>query len=102
MLNAHTTADDLIEAMFADSGNLRFDNTDAYAGRILSRKTVAADALVDTVRLAIETVGGVGYSRTADLEMWYRDVHGCQFHPLPRAKQTRFSGRVMLGHTPIG
>ncbi|MFC9964254.1 acyl-CoA dehydrogenase family protein [Nocardia ignorata] len=54
-----------------------------------------------TVRLAVETTGGAGYSRTCDLERLYRDVLGCQFHPLPRAKQTRFSGRVLLGHTPI-
>ncbi|WP_433602803.1 acyl-CoA dehydrogenase family protein [Nocardia sp. CA-135953] len=102
MMNAYTTAADLIAAMFTDSDNLHFDNTDGYGARTLSRKTVAADALVDTVRLAIETVGGVGFSRGCELEMWYRDIHGCLFHPLPRAKQTRFTGRVLLGHTPIG
>ncbi|MFE7797259.1 acyl-CoA dehydrogenase family protein [Nocardia sp. NPDC057440] len=102
MTNAHTTAEDLIGAMFTDSGDLRFDNTDAYAARTLSRKTVAAEALISAVRLAIETVGGLGYSRTCDIEMRYRDVHGSLFHPLPRAKQTRFSGRVLLGHSPIG
>ncbi|MEU0501152.1 acyl-CoA dehydrogenase family protein [Nocardia sp. NPDC005998] len=102
MMNAHTTAADLIAAMFTDSDDLRFENTDAHAARTLSRKTVAADALVDTVRLAIETVGGAGFSRTCALEMWYRDIHGCLFHPLPRARQTRFTGRVLLGNTPIG
>ncbi|CAM4162197.1 acyl-CoA dehydrogenase family protein [Nocardia ninae] len=102
MANAHTTAADLIEAMFAGSDNLHFDNTDSYASRTLSRKTAAADALIATVRLAIETVGGLGYSRACELEMRYRDVHGCLFHPLPRAKQTRFTGRVLLGHSPIG
>jgi len=101
MLNAYTTAADLITAMFADSEDLTFANTDAYAARALSRKTVAADALITTVRLAIETTGGAGYSRACDLERLYRDIHGCQFHPLPRAKQTRFSGRVLLGHSPI-
>ncbi|KIA62555.1 acyl-CoA dehydrogenase family protein [Nocardia vulneris] len=102
MVNAHTTAADLIDAMFAGSDNLRFDNSDAYASRTLSRKTAAADALIHTVRLAIETVGGLGYSRTCELEMRYRDIHGCLFHPLPRAKQTRFTGRALLGHSPIG
>lgn len=102
MMNAHTTAADLIAAMFNDSDDLGFANTDAYAARTLSRKTVAADALVSTVRLAIETVGGVGYSRTAPLEMWYRDIHGCLFHPLPRAKQLRFTGHVLLGRGPLG
>ncbi|MEU4596098.1 acyl-CoA dehydrogenase family protein [Nocardia sp. NPDC023988] len=102
MLNAHTTADDLVTAMFTDAADLTFPNTDAYAARALSRKTVTAEALIATVRLAIETTGGAGYSRTCDLERLYRDVLGCQFHPLPRPKQTRFTGRVLLGHNPIG
>ncbi|MFI6866520.1 acyl-CoA dehydrogenase family protein [Nocardia sp. NPDC050406] len=102
MTNAYTTAADLIAAMFTDSENLGFANTDVHAARTLSRKTVAADALVETVRLAIETVGGVGYSRGCPLEMWYRDIHGCLFHPLPRAKQLRFSGHVLLGNGPLG
>ncbi|MBF6324175.1 acyl-CoA dehydrogenase family protein [Nocardia cyriacigeorgica] len=102
MMNAHTTAEDLIAAMFTASDNLEFAATEPYAARILSRKTVAANALIDTVRLAVETVGGVGYSRTCELEMYYRDIHGCLFHPLPRAKQTRFTGRVLLGHGPMG
>lgn len=100
MMNSYTTAADLIDAMFTGSDDLRFANTDDHAAKTLSRKTVAADALVQTVRLAIETVGGAGYSRGCPLEMWYRDIHGCLFHPLPRAKQTRFTGQVMLGHSP--
>lgn len=102
MMNAYVTAVDLIEAMFTASDDLNFDNTDANAARILSRKTVSADKLIETVRLAIETVGGAGYSRGLPLEMWYRDIHGCLFHPLPRAKQLRFTGHVLLGHSPLG
>ncbi|QLY29167.1 acyl-CoA/acyl-ACP dehydrogenase [Nocardia huaxiensis] len=102
MANAHTTAADLIDAMFSESDDLRFANTDAHAARILSRKTVAADALIQTVRLAIEIVGGLGFSRDYPLEMWYRDIHGALFHPLPRAKQLRFTGHVLLGNTPLG
>ncbi|WP_067811006.1 acyl-CoA dehydrogenase family protein [Nocardia beijingensis] len=102
MATAHTTAGDLVDAMFTGSEDLRFANTDQYASRTLSRKTAAADALVRTVRLAIETVGGLGFSRDCELEMRYRDVHGCLFHPLPRAKQTHFTGHVLLGHSPIG
>ncbi|MFI6047970.1 acyl-CoA dehydrogenase [Nocardia sp. NPDC051321] len=102
MVNAHTTATDLIDAMFTGSDNLHFDNTDSHASKTLSRKTAAADALIDTVRLSIETVGGLGFSRACELEMRYRDIHGCLFHPLPRAKQTRLTGRVLLGHNPIG
>jgi alkylation response protein AidB-like acyl-CoA dehydrogenase len=101
MMNAYTTATDTVAAMFAASGNFLFANTDDHAARTLGRKTVAADALIETVRLAIEVAGGYGYTRQSDLERLYRDIHGCLFHPLGRAKQTQFSGRVALGVSPI-
>ncbi len=101
MMNAHTTAADLVAAMYVDSDNLQFANTDALASRTLSRKTVATDALIETVRLAIEVTGGVGYTRSSDIERLYRDVHGCLFHPLSRAKQTHLTGRVALGLSPV-
>lgn len=102
MMNAHTTAADLVAAMYVDSDNLQFANTDALASRTLSRKTVATDALIETVRLAIEVTGGVGYTRSSDIERLYRDVHGCLFHPMARAKQTHLTGRVALGLSPVG
>jgi alkylation response protein AidB-like acyl-CoA dehydrogenase len=102
MINAHTTASDVIAAMFRDADDLRFPNTDEHASRTLSRKTVATDALIETVRLALEVTGGVGYSRSSDLERLYRDVHGCLFHPLPRARQIQLTGRVALGLSPVG
>ncbi len=102
MITAHTTGADAVTAMFASSDNLNFDNTNEHSSITLARKTVAAEALIDTVRLAIEATGGIGFSRTSQLERLYRDVHGCLFHPLPRAKQSRFSGRVALGLDPFG
>ena len=102
MVNAHTTAVDAVAAMYADSNDLQFDNTDEQSSLTLSRKTTASDSVIATVRLAIEAVGGIGYTRSSDLERLYRDVHGCLFHPLSRAKQTRLSGRVALGLDPIG
>ena len=102
MITAHTTGADAVTAMLASSDNLCFDNTDQHSSITLARKTVAADALIETVRLAIEVTGGFGFSRTSELERLYRDVHGCLFHPLPRAKQSRFSGRVAMGLDPFG
>jgi alkylation response protein AidB-like acyl-CoA dehydrogenase len=102
MMNAYTTGADAVRAMFLDADDLQFDNTDQLGSRMLSRKTVATEALIRTVRLAIELVGGVGYTRTLPLERLYRDVHGSLFHPLPRPKQTRLTGRVTLGLGPIG
>ena len=101
MLDAHTTATDVVAAMVESADDLHFDNTDQHASRTLSRKTVAADAMIATVRLAIEATGGYGYSRSSALERLYRDVHGVLFHPLPRAKQTTFTGRVAAGLSPI-
>jgi alkylation response protein AidB-like acyl-CoA dehydrogenase len=101
MVNAHLTGADAVEAMINSSQNLHFDNTDEHASKTFSRKTVAADALIATVRLAVELTGGVGYSRATEIERLYRDVHGCLFHPLPRAKQIGFSGRAALGLSPI-
>jgi acyl-CoA dehydrogenase len=101
MTNAHTTAADVIDAMFASSDDLRFANTDRHASRTLARKTVAAEALIETVRRAIDVSGGLGYTRQSDLERLYRDIHGCLFHPLGRAKQTQFTGRVAVGLSPV-
>ncbi|MGB8861117.1 MAG: acyl-CoA dehydrogenase family protein, partial [Ilumatobacteraceae bacterium] len=102
MLNAHTTAVDVVAAMFVDSDNLQFANTDEHASRVLSRKSVASSATIDTVRLAMEVAGGTAFCRDGELERLLRDAHAVVYHPLPRAKQTLFSGRVALGLTPIG
>ncbi|HZQ86420.1 MAG TPA: acyl-CoA dehydrogenase family protein, partial [Acidimicrobiales bacterium] len=46
MINAYTTGADAVRAMFLDADDLRFDNTEELAARMLSRKTVATDALI--------------------------------------------------------
>ncbi len=56
----------------------------------------------NTVRRALEIVGGSGFARSSDLERLQRDVTGALFHPLPRARQAIFSGRVALGWDPAG
>jgi acyl-CoA dehydrogenase len=100
MLTAHTTAVDAIDAMYREARDLRFDNTDEVAARMLSRKTTATAALQQAVALAVELVGGAGYSRGHDLERLHRDVQAAAFHPLPRARQAEFTGRVGLGLSP--
>jgi alkylation response protein AidB-like acyl-CoA dehydrogenase len=101
MLTAHVTGADAVDAMFAASDDLTFANNVDNSSLTLCRKAVAADALIRTVRLAVELVGGIGYTRARPLERLYRDVHGCLFHPLPRAKQVIFCGRVALGLSPV-
>lgn len=102
MVNAHTTGADVVDAMLRSSNNLNYAPTNEHSSRTLARKTVASDAIIETVRLGIEATGGLGFMRTSPLERLYRDAHGSLFHPLPRAKQTRLAGRVALGHEPIG
>jgi alkylation response protein AidB-like acyl-CoA dehydrogenase len=102
MVNAHTTGADVVDAMLRSSDNLKYAPSNEHSGRTMARKTVASGALIETVRLGIEATGGFGFTKNSSLERLYRDVHGCLFHPLPRAKQTTLSGRVALGHEPIG
>jgi len=102
VINAHTVAEDVVTAMLASANDLHFDNTDDHAGRTLSRKSVAAAAAIDTVRLTLALVGGSGYSRSNEIERLFRDVNGSVFHPLPLAKQTLLSARVALGGSPVG
>jgi alkylation response protein AidB-like acyl-CoA dehydrogenase len=69
--------------------------------RMLVRKTIAAEAALATVEKALEAAGGAGFYRSAGLERLLRDAHGAQFHPLPRKRQQRFTGRIALGLDPI-
>jgi acyl-CoA dehydrogenase len=101
MHNRLTRARDAVAAMIAASNDLHFDNTPELASSMLTRKTNAAEACIDTARLALEVTGGAGFARSSGIERLYRDVHGALYHPLPAAQQERFSGRVTLGLDPI-
>ncbi len=102
MHNALATAQDAVNASIAASDDLRFDNTTDHAAYVLTRKTIAAEALVAIARTAVDTVGGLGFSRHFSIERMFRDLHGSLFHPLPEAKQVEFTGRVALGLDPVG
>ncbi len=102
MLNQLTVVRDTVDAMLASSGNLTFSPTLDHATVTLSRKTVAADAAIRTVRTAMEICGGAGYAASGGVERLYRDVHGALYHPLPGPKQKHFTGRHALGLDPVG
>jgi len=102
MRNRLTLARDTVRAMIDPAEDLRFDNTIEVAADSLARKSNAADAVIDTVRLAIEVGGGAAYHVSGGIERLYRDVHGALFHPLPTAQQERFTGRIALGLDPVG
>lgn len=102
MRNRLTAARDTVAAMVAANADLRFDNTLDVADAMLTRKTVAAEAVTDTVRLALEVGGGAAYGRAGGVERLFRDAHGALYHPLPAAQQERFCGRFALGLDPLG
>jgi alkylation response protein AidB-like acyl-CoA dehydrogenase len=102
MYNCLTSAQDSVGAMIAWSDDLRFANTDQHAAAMLTRKTTATDAAIDTVRLAMEIAGGSGYLAETGIERLYRDVHGALYHPLPAVNQELFCGRFAMGLDPIG
>lgn len=94
------TAQDAVAAMVGASDDLHFHNDLVMATAVLERKVVAAEACIETVRLALE-VGGTGYSSSSGLGRLMRDVLGAAYHPLPAAAQEQFCGRVALGHSPL-
>ena len=65
------------------------------------RKTVAANAALRTVVLAMEAASGAGFFRAAGLERCFRDIQGVRYHPWQERRQYRFSGRVALGLDPV-
>lgn len=101
MLNRLAAARDSVRAMLDASDDLRFDNTVAHSALSLSRRSNAGEAVLDTVRLALEVGGGAAYSRASGIERLFRDAHGALYHPLPPAAQERFTGRAALGLEPL-
>lgn len=101
MHNRLTAARDTVRAMIDASDDLRFDNTPEAASASLMRKTNAAEASIEAVRLALE-LGGAAYARPVGIERLFRDVHGSLYHPLPAGQQERFTGLFELGLDPLG
>jgi len=101
MLNSLTTARDAVRAMIDSSEDLHFDNDITHASVTLARKTVATDAIIDTVRIAFEVGGGQAYATSSGLGRLLRDSLGATYHPLPAERQARFSGLATLGLDPV-
>jgi acyl-CoA dehydrogenase len=68
---------------------------------VLTRKTIAANAVIATAEKAMEVAGGAGMFRKLGIERLLRDAHGAQFHPLPEKRQQLFTGRLAMGLDPI-
>lgn len=101
MGNELTTARLAVESMVAIANDWDFEPVTETASEVLTRKTVAAKAVIATAEKAMEIAGGGAFFRKLGLERLLRDVHGARYHPLPEKPQQRFSGRLALGLGPI-
>jgi alkylation response protein AidB-like acyl-CoA dehydrogenase len=102
MENLLTTAELAVDDMIRLAEGYDFTPTAELASRVLTRKTIAAKAVLATAEKALEAAGGGGFFRKLGLERFLRDAHGVQFHPLPEKRQQLFTGRLSLGLDPVG
>lgn len=102
MDNTLVTAQLAVQGMVDLCDDYAFEPTVQTANAVLIRKTVAANACIQTAEKALEVAGGGAFFRSVGLERLLRDVHGSQFHPLQEKRQHLFTGRVALGLDPVG
>ena len=100
-LNQHTLALLALQDMIRINGNHGFTPCVETAGDILTRKTLVATAVQETVKLAAEIIGGAGFFKGHPMERIQRDIKACHFHPLPYRRQFQFSGKISLGLDPV-
>jgi alkylation response protein AidB-like acyl-CoA dehydrogenase len=77
----------------AACGHMAPETTNA----VLIGRTVAGEAAIRTVDLAMDVAAGAGYFRSLGLERLFRDVQGARYHPVRGGAQRRYSGRLALG-----
>ena len=102
MENLLTSAELAVDDMIRLANGFDFTPSAELAGRVLTRKTLAAKAVLATAEKALEVAGGAGFFRKLGLERFLRDAHGAQFHPLPEKRQQLFTARLALGLDPVG
>lgn len=101
MTNALTTAQMALQGMIDTAANYDFPPVDETANAIFIRKTIAAQAAIQTAEKAMEVVGGSAFFRSLGLERLFRDVQGGRYHPLHEKRQHLFTGRMALGFDPV-
>lgn len=88
--NTYLSASVQWQAMQNLTNELDFSPYKPATSNMLSLKTNVCNACMETVKLAVELVGGQSYYRKNELERLFRDVQASQFHPLPEWKQYEF------------
>ena len=97
MHNQLTVAQLAHEDMIRIVDNLAFAPEISITDAILTRKSVATNAVKAAVEAAADIVGGSGFFRDHPMERIIRDVRAIHFHPLPERIQQKFSGRIAIG-----
>lgn len=97
LTNALTTAQLAQDDLLRLADNYGFGASVELADAMLIRKSICAQAVLETVQKSLEVAGGAGFYRSYGLERLLRDAHGAAFHPLPEKAQQMFTARLALG-----
>ena len=92
-------AQETLDRMIAAGAN--HEPSVALSDLTYQRKTVAANAALRAVELAMEAASGAGFFRATGLERYFRDIQGVRYHPWQERRQYRFSGRIAVGLDPV-
>ena len=96
MQNQLTLAQVLCKDMAAITNDLDFLPDHEKGNAILIRKTLVANACINTVNKAMEIIGGQSFYRAYGFERLFRHVQAAVFHPLPEKEQQVYSGNFIL------
>lgn len=69
----------------------------ASVNEVMTGRRLVEDNAIRTVEMALETAGGAGFYRKAELERLFRDIQAARYHPLQKEAQTDFAGAMALG-----
>lgn len=64
---------------------------------VMIGRTLVARHAIETVELAMELAGGLGFYRANGLERRFRDIQGARYHPLQAGPQAHYAGAMALG-----
>ncbi len=90
-----------LDDMVRRNNNLQFKPDLANTDVIFARKSIATEAVKNTVEKAASLVGGPGFFQDHPMERIVRDIRAMHFHPLPVKRQQIFSGRRALQLEPV-
>ena len=100
MTNALEAAALAVDGMIALADEGHFEPSIGFASKMVTRKTLATRAVIETVEKAVDVVGGAAYFRRHPLERLQRDVRAARFHPMQEKRQLVFTGRHAAGLSP--